>query len=191
MRAAARSALIAIALIAGCATLRVMPRDARPFDLVGRVLVTSTTGALTANMRWEHDGERDQIWLMTPTGQTLAYIVDSSEGAVLTRADQQQYRSSSVEALTRQALGWSLPLGLLRYWVQGNPAPTRGPPQIERGANGAATLLVQEGWRVAITYFDEPNAAKVRRLDLSDGAHEIRLVIDTWRSLDDFLPSTR
>ena len=49
------------------------PRDPQPFDVLGRVLVTYSGSALTANLRWEHGAQQDQIWLMTPTGQTLAY----------------------------------------------------------------------------------------------------------------------
>lgn len=179
MRALAVSALIA--LLPGCASIAVAPRTAQPFDLLGRVLVTYSGGALTANLRWEHDREQDQIWLMTPTGQTLAYIVDSGDGATLTRADQRQYRAGSVEALTRQALGWSLPLSYLQYWVRGEPAPgVQG--ELERASNGRLTALSQGGWRVALNHYaDGAMAGRVRRLDLNDGANEIRLVIDTWR----------
>src|SRR5688572_21559788 len=101
------AAAVFAALLTGCASVALAPRDPQPFDLLGRVLVTYSGGALTANMRWEHTGAEDRIWLMTPTGQTLAFIVDSAQGATLTRADQRQYSASSVEALTRQALGWS------------------------------------------------------------------------------------
>lgn len=174
--------LVAV-LLAACAALPVVPRDPQPFDLLGRALVTYSGGAVTANLRWEHAAQRDEIWLMTPTGQTLAHIVDSPAGAVLTRADQQQYRADNVEALTRQGLGWALPLGLLQYWVRGLPAPGAPPTAVERDASGRITTLVQNDWRVALTY-NAPggeHAGAVRRVDLNDGPNEIRFVIDTWR----------
>ena len=181
MKAYAAAAVFAVLLLGACASVALAPRDPQPFDLLGRVLVTYSGGALTANMRWEHSGAEDRIWLMTPTGQTLAYIVDSAQGATLTRADQQQYSASSVEALTRQALGWSLPLSLLQYWVRGQAAPG-APVTEEGGADGRSRTFTQSGWRVALTYPDEgAGEAQVRRIDLSDGANEIRLVIDTWR----------
>lgn len=188
MRARALAAWGAAVLLAACATVAVVPRDPQPFDLLGRVLVTYDGGAMTANLRWEHGAGEDQIWLMTPTGQTLAYIVDSGsgDGATLTRADRQQYRASSVEALTRQALGWALPLGLLQYWVRGSPAPGSAPAQVERGASGRILALVQDGWRVALTHYSEgAMSGRVRRIDLTDGANEIRLVIDTWRNANE------
>jgi outer membrane lipoprotein LolB len=182
MTSRACAAWLAAALLAACATLQT-PRDPRPFDLLGRVFVAYDGGALTANVRWEHGAGEDQISLMTPTGQTLAQIVDTPEGATLTRADQQQYRAGSVEALTRQALGWALPLGLLQYWVRGAPAPGAPPSAVERGAEARLTSLVQNGWRIVFTYYTEgEHAGLVRRLDLKTGANEIRFVIDTWRN---------
>jgi outer membrane lipoprotein LolB len=181
MNARVLAALCAAVLLGACASIAVAPRQPQAFDLLGRVLVTYSGGALTANLRWEHGAAEDQIWLMTPTGQTLAYIVNSGEGATLTRADQKQYRAASVEALTRQALGWALPLSLLQYWLKGEPAP--GPVSgIERGADGPPIALTQNDWRVKFTYHTEGDmSGKVRRLDLSDGPNEIRLVVDTWR----------
>jgi outer membrane lipoprotein LolB len=169
-------------LLAACAAVPLAPRSTQSFDLLGRVLVTYREGSVTANLRWEHVPAQDQIWLMTPTGQTLAYIVDTGKGATLTRADQKQYRASSVEALTQQALGWPLPLALLQYWVKGEAAPSSRPEAVERGPDGKIAALTQNGWRAAFTYYTEGElAGRARRLDLTDGANEIRLVVDTWR----------
>ena len=182
-RSAVRAAavLAIAALLAACAAVPLAPRSSQPFDLLGRFLVTYRDGSVTGNLRWEHTQAEDRIWLMTPTGQTLAYIVDSKDGATLTRADQKRHRAGSVEALTQQALGWPLPLALLQYWVKGDVAPSSKPESVEKGPAGVSALT-QNGWRVAFTYYAEGElAGRVRRLDLSDGANEIRLVIDTWR----------
>ena len=182
MSSRALAACFAAALLAACATVAMAPRDPTPFDLLGRVLVSYEGNAFTANVRWEHGPDEDQIWLMTPTGQTLAHITDTANGATLTRADQQQYRAGSVEALTRQALGWSLPLSLLQYWVRGMPAPGTPPAGVERGAGERLIALTQSGWRVALDYHAEGEyAGQVRRVDLKGGANEIRFVVDTWR----------
>jgi outer membrane lipoprotein LolB len=170
----------AFTLFVACAVAPLAPRDPQPFDLLGRVLVAYSGSALTANLRWNHDAQQDEIWLMTPTGQTLAHIVDSPSGAVLTRADQQRYEARSVEALTQQALGWALPLALLQYWVRGVAAPGAVQDMQMNGERPAS--FAQHGWRVALTYHtDGEFSGRVRRLDLSDGANEIRFVIDTWR----------
>lgn len=182
MKPGALAAFAAALLLAGCASTPLAPRDARPFDLLGRVLVSSEGSAFTANVRWEHDGAGGEIWLMTPTGQTLAHIVDTDEGATLTRADQQQYHAASVEALTRRAFGWALPLRLMHYWVRGVPAPAPAPGGLERGEGDRLIGLAQGGWRVGLTYHQAgERAGLVRLLEASDGSHQIRMVIDTWR----------
>lgn len=182
MKPRALAALLGVALLAGCATVALAPRDSRPFDLLGRVLVSYDGTAFTANLRWEHSGGQDQIWLMTPTGQTLAHIVDTAQGATLTRADQQQYHAGSVESLTRRAFGWALPLRLLQYWVRGVPAPGEPPSAVERGAGNRLLGLTQNGWRVALDYHAVgEHAGLVRRIEVTDGPNQIRFVIDTWR----------
>jgi outer membrane lipoprotein LolB len=179
------TALLTGLLLAACATAPLAPREPTPFDLLGRALVTYRGGAVTANVRWEHSAERDEIWLMTPTGQTLAHIIDNPAGATLTRHDQQQFRAANVEALTRQALGWTLPVTLLQHWLRGVPAPGSAAQSVERGPADRPVALTQNGWRVAFTYHAQGAlAGKVRRLDLNDGANEIRFVVDTWRELD-------
>jgi outer membrane lipoprotein LolB len=135
-------------------------------------------------MRWQHEPGRDEIWLLTPVGQALAHIVDAGGGAVLTSADQRQYRAASVESLTRQAFGWELPVAHLKYWVRGDIAPGSAPDAVVRGDDQRVARLEQGGWRVALTYYPvQQYEGLPRRLDLVGGSHEIRLVIDTWRSL--------
>ena len=181
-RARLLGALVIAAFMAACATVSVAPRDPTPFDLLGRALVSYRGGAVTANVRWEHAADRDEIWLMTPTGQTLAHIVDTPQGATLTRADRQQYRARSVEALTRQALGWALPLGLMQHWLRGAPAPGLAFESLDGKSAERPASFTQSGWRVVLSRQTAGDlAGRVRRLDLNDGANEIRFVVDTWR----------
>ena len=182
MNARAVSLALVAAFLAGCAAIAIQPRDPRPFDLLGRVSATHSGGVVTANVRWEHAVDRDEIWLMTPTGQTMAHIVDSAKGVVLTRADREQHRATNVETLTRQVLGWPLPLSHLQYWVRGLAVPGSAPAEVERDNAKRLSAFTQNGWRVALTYHDEGDyAGKVRRVDLIDGPNQIRFVVDTWR----------
>ena len=153
-----------------------------PFDLSGRVLVRYDGRAFSSGLRWEHAPGRDEIWLLSPVGSALAHIVDDGDGAILTAADERQYRAASVENLTRQALGWELPVARLKYWLRGEVAPGSPPDAIVRGDDQRITQLEQAGWRIALTYYPAQEYGGLpRRLELVRGSHEIRLVIDTWR----------
>ena len=134
-------ALVAAAGIAGCAILEAPPpAGARaPFDIVGRVAVNFDGRAFSSHLRWQHSADREEVWLLSPLGQTLAYIQSDDAGATLTAADQQQYQAASVGALTRRALGWELPLSRLTWWVRGEPVPDSDPASARRDERSRLT----------------------------------------------------
>jgi outer membrane lipoprotein LolB len=175
------AALAAGVALAGCAGLAPVERSAPPFDLIGRVAVAYDGRAFSSGVRWRHEQERDEIWLLAPSGQTLAHISAGAGGATLTVADRSQYRAGDVESLTRRALGWELPLARLAWWVRGEIAPGSAPQRLERDASERIALLVQDGWRIAFTHApDAQRGGLPRRLDLSGAGQEIRLLIDAW-----------
>jgi len=186
IRSPSCAALAASALLAACAAL-VPPLRAPvtpvPFDLIGRVAVSYDGRAFSSNVRWHHLPERDEIWLLTPAGQTLAHIVSDGAGATLTGADRSQYSAPDVESLTRQALGWELPLTHLGWWVRGEAAPGRPAQDIERNEHARLVGLTQDSWRIVLVPDPLIEEGRLpRRLELADGRHVIRLVIDVWRS---------
>jgi outer membrane lipoprotein LolB len=185
-RAAILYALVAAASLAACATTAPPPAASdTPFDIVGRVAVTFDGRAFSSNVRWQHGAGREEVWLLTPLGQTVAYIVSDAGGATLTATDQKQYRADSVEALTRQALGWELPLSRLTWWVRGAPVPGGPPMSVARDEHSRLTQLEQDGWRIAfVNYPPGEHGGLPRRLDLRSGAQEIRFLIDNWRSAE-------
>jgi outer membrane lipoprotein LolB len=177
---------LAVLSLSGCASLLPGPQAgarAQPFDVLGRVLVNYQGNGLTANVRWLHGANADEIWLMTPTGQALAHIREDGDGALLTTAEQKQYRALRVESLTQQALGWALPAGHLQHWLRGVAAPDKPVEITERDAAGKIRQLTQNGWRVTFDYYAAAeNGGLPRRLEVVGAAQTIRLVIDTWRT---------
>lgn len=171
--------IVLLSLMTACASVAPGGAPAADFDVVGRVLISGEGRAFSSNLRWRHDEAGDELWLMSPVGQTLAHMVADASGAVLTTPDLQEYRDRSVENLTRRALGWSLPLNGLRHWIQAAPMPG-GNPVSSRDDAGRLLLLEQEGWRIQ---YDYPDATAVlpRRVDLSSNGQRIRLVMDAWR----------
>jgi len=177
-------AVLLSTLLGACAALA--PRDAgpraEPFDVLGRVLVRYDGNAFSSNLRWQHGAGHDELWLMTPTGQALAHMREDGGGATLTAADQTQYRGSSVESLTRQGLGWELPLTRLQHWMRGHAAPHIAAEITARDDTGRATRITQDGWRIIYEYSDAPEYERLpRRIEMASDAQSIRLVIDSWR----------
>ncbi len=184
MRFAHALAACAVAyLFAGCAALspEVQGPAAAPFDILGRVLVSYDGRAFSSNFRWRHGESADEIWLMSPVGLTLAHIAAEPGSASLTGADQVTYQATSVESLTRSALGWSLPLAQLQHWVGGNAVPGGESAAANRGADGRLTAFNQDGWKIRYIRNEADPQRRPRRLDLAQGTQQIRMVIDEWR----------
>lgn len=182
--ARAIAAVFAAMMLAGCVSIA--PGNKRPaaasFDMLGRVLVSGDGRAFSSGLRWRHDSVGDELWLMSPVGQTLAHIAADDTGAVLTTPDQQEYRAFSAENLTRRALGWPLPLTELRFWIVATPAWSDTQAVVTRDAAGRLLQLEQNGWVVRYTYPQPPDSSVLpRRLDMTRGGQRIRLVIDGWR----------
>ena len=176
--------LCVIAVLGACAALA--PRDegprAAPFDVLGRVLVSYDGKAFSSHVRWQHGAQFDEVWMMTPTGQTLAHLREDGMGATITSADQTVYRGASAEALTRQALGWEFPLARLQHWLRGIPAPHTAADIAERDGAGRITGMTQEGWRIRCEYTIAPEYENLpRRVEVTGATQNIRLVIDSWR----------
>lgn len=182
-----RATLAAATLLAGCAALSPprAPVTPVPFDLIGRVAVSYDGRSFFSNVRWHHTPQRDEIWLLTPAGQTLARIVSDGDGATLTGADRSEHRGADVESLTREGLGWELPLTRLGWWVRGEAVPGTPAQDVERDARARLAAFTQDGWRVTLTRdaLVEDNPLP-RRIEVSGEGHLIRLVVDRWRSAD-------
>ncbi len=184
-----RRALLAAAAglltLAGCASVQPVPEKAgraAPFDVLGRVLVHYDGRAFSANVRWLHGADADELFLMTPTGQVLAQLREDAEGAVFTSADKKEYRGARAESLTKQALGWELPLARMQHWVRGVPVPNYPAVIDERDAAGKIRQLTQDGWQITYEYYAAAeNDGLPRRMEVVGEKQTMRLVIDTWR----------
>ena len=186
------AAMVAVMIsLTACVSVQPVPDKAgraAPFDVLGRVLVHYEGNAFTANVRWMHAADADEIFLMTPTGQTLAHMredaigTSGTTGATLTRADKTQYRATRVEALTKQGLGWELPMARLQHWIRGTPVPSYAFEILERDAAGKIRLLSQDGWKLSYDYYPATeNEGLPRRMEVTGATQTLRLVIDTWR----------
>ncbi len=171
-------ALIAAVLLAACAETpqrRVEPGPA--FELAGRVAVRAQDKGFSSALRWKQAAGRDELWLNTPLGQTVAHLEADGNGATLTASDQRQYRAGSIESLTKSAFGWRFPVDGMRYWVFGEAAPGTPEAAIERDGARRISRLKDGDWQVGFNY-PAGDATRPSRLDIGGNDAEIRVVID-------------
>jgi outer membrane lipoprotein LolB len=173
-------------ILAGCAsavprtTARPAQADA-PFTFNGRVAVKHDGERSSANLRWVHRSDTDEILLMGPLGKTVARIQRDANGVALDTSDK-HYAAQDAETLTQQVLGWSLPLSGLRFWVQATAAPDSA-FEVERDADGRLRELHQSGWMIRYAqYADATVTALPLRLSLQHEHLELLLLIDEWEA---------
>lgn len=152
------------------------------FEVTGRLTVRYGANALAANFRWRHEGDRDEVDLASPLGQTLAQLVGDADGVRLTSADGRVDTADDWTALTQRSLGWPLPVGGLAFWIQG-AARERAPFAVEPDVGGHPSVLRQDGWTIVYHGFATASHDAVRptRMTLSYSDVELRLAIDAWR----------
>jgi len=152
------------------------------FSLEGRFSLRYEEKNSSGRLSWRHLGMSDQLLLSSPFGQGLAEIASNERGARLTVSDGKVYEAPDAEKLTRQVLGFPLPLALLTDWVRGRA----GTGKAELDRHGRVTHLQHEAWQIDYEYEfenDEAQAPPIRLIAKNAGGIELRLRIDEWRIL--------
>ena len=149
--------LLAAALLGGCASVPVPQPVTAAASLAGRmtVHVDATAGAqardVTAAFDLQGSPEQGRLDLATPLGTVLAQA-RWSPGRVALVTPHGETRFASLDDLTREVLGESLPVAALFDWLRGRPWP--GAPSTPHAASTERGFS-QLGWAVSLARFDE------------------------------------
>jgi outer membrane lipoprotein LolB len=111
----------------------------------------------------------------------VARIVRDAEGMMLEMPNQPLRRAPDAESLTREALGYSLPVSGLTWWVQARPDPGRA-FEATRDAAGRLAQLKQDGWVIDYLDYAADAPARPRKMVVAREGLEIRLVADDWQA---------
>lgn len=158
--------------------------EVQQWDLYARVVLRLEREVYHVGIRWQRDaGGRFMMLLEAPFGQGVLRIdAIGPEAYELLLPDGQMYASSSAEALLDDAVGWSLPISGLDFWIRGLPHPN-GAHALRVDAEGRARSIQQDGWDIVyLDYFDEAGEpALPRRLQLQSGSVAVKLAIERWQ----------
>lgn len=158
----------------------------RQWDMYARAALQLEGAAYNTGIRWkrEFDG-RFMMMLEAPFGQGVFRIDATPAGAYhLLLPDGRVFVNSSAEALLENAVGWSLPIGGLDYWIRGMPYPNSD-HRDQLDTDGRARSIRQDGWDIEYRdYFPAGDVpALPRRLTLAKDTVTLKLAIERWRSL--------
>ena len=116
-------------MLAGCgpgpirpsASTAALPPVQAAFEASGRLSAKHGTEGVAANFQWRHASDRDELELVSPLGQTIAMLSGDGAKVRLEASDGRVLSADSWTKLTRDGLGWPLPVEGLKYWIQGAP----------------------------------------------------------------------
>jgi outer membrane lipoprotein LolB len=159
--------------------------DLMVWQVDGRTAISSEQGSGKLALHWSQDREHFDIRLMTFLGQQQARLLGINGGRTrLLRPSQPPLEADNEDALMQEALGWSLPLAGLRYWLLGLPQPGADMRKALDG-QGRPIWLEQDGWHIEYAaYQNVGDLSLPRKLRLSHADLSARLVLDQW-SFDD------
>jgi len=152
------------------------------FEVSGRLSARHGSDALAANFQWRHVGERDELELASPLGQTIAILSGDGSSARLRASDGRVLSAASWTRLTQEGLGWPLPVDGLKYWIQG-AARAGADFRAEADADGRLSVLGQDGWTIVYqAYVKTPEGVwRPSRLVANYPEVELRLAVDRWQ----------
>lgn len=193
--------LVALALLAGCATTR-SPLDPekqksaeqqwaqRRNDLspINHFLMSSRLAygkvlGVKADLRWQQnaDGSFD-MRISGPFGVGAATLTGDRQH-VLVRTREGDYDTTDPEQWLSEHMGWTLPLNGLRYWVLGLPAP-QSEAALELNIKGQAVVLEQDGWRLEYSEYQSKDGYELpRKFEATNPTVKLKVVVDEWSEL--------
>lgn len=187
-------------LLAGCASQQLQPPQTEPalyrshlqkiqqidsFELNGRIGVLTEKKGFSGLLRWYHNPQADEISFFSPLGSQIGQISATREGVTLTTSDKKTYTAADAETLTRDTMGWSLPLHGLPDWALGRPSA--GEARIMAWDIAGRILHMQQaGWDIEYAaYQDEQTGGLPAKVTLKSRELDLKLVIEQWRTAGD------
>ena len=146
----------------------------------GAFSITTPKDAQIANYTWQlTDRTHYTIQISSSLNVYQLHITQSGDHVTLIKDQNKPLVANNPESLTQQALGYSLPISNLYYWIRGLPAP--GTQQSTYNQYGHLTQLKQDGWTISFLNFTHQDDVDLPQLIRLNGHNlAIKLVIKQW-----------
>ena len=189
-------ALLLPVLLVACGTTPTPPQHTNRIDhqqqinqldswrIRGKVGVRAESGSGSASVDWSQQGKLYEIRLSGALGFGSAHIQGDEQMAHWRQANGERFSSDSPEDVIASALGWSLPIDSLRYWIRGIAAPNAKVTGFEyRGA--LLYELEQLGWQLSFDRYDHNSTPTLPgRIVMVSAGKQITFLIREWNLED-------
>ncbi len=123
------------------------------WQIQGKLGIKAPGDSGSASLNWKQSPAAYQILLSAPLGQKHLEIIGSPNLVELHQSGQPPMSARSAEALIQKAMGWTLPVSQLSYWVRGIPAPKAKITQLQLTPDGLIGQLEQSDWQLSFSNY--------------------------------------
>ncbi len=150
------------------------------WQIQGAVSIRQPQQSFIAAYTWYQRQHHYSISLHSSLDLASIKLTGKPGQVTLTDAKGHVTRSSNLDQLMRQQLGWSLPVQKLNYWIRGLKAPGSG--TINFNQLGQTQRIQQLGWDIHYNRYQRIRSLELPTLlDISGHQLHIRIVIKHWQ----------
>lgn len=186
------SILLVVLLLGGCAAAPTLPpvdwnraklerQSLDHWDMTGRAAVATATDGWTANIAWRQRAADSELRLQGALGVGGVRVLSDGQTFEIETSKGEKITADDADAALEKAIGVPLPVGYLRFWLLGVPAPYTAAIE-ELDDQGRLSKLEQNGWMAMYDrYVWKSDAWLPGRVRLENGPLRLRVVVDEWR----------
>ena len=158
---------VSVLVLAACASPARIGGAGPAFERTGRFAMTVREGdrpveAVQGGFSWRDDGKTLRLDLLSPMGSVLARILVRPGLSVLEHANGITEEARNPDALLAKVWGHAVPVVGLRAWIRGKPWAGSPVEAVQRDADGHIVRLVQDGWVLRLSDYDELGPGRLR-----------------------------
>lgn len=188
---------LSVVLLTGCATVpdattpynQTLPRAQR-IQTLSQIKAWHINGAIAITHQDKHDSA-SVSWQQWPTYYTISFfgplgvggatLTGDAQDVTLTQNNGQTLKAKNPEALLQKALGWTLPVDALYYWIRGLSAPG-SPKTTQLDTYNHLRILQQQGWTLHYLRYTGINGHDLPSLlTLQRDALFVKIVVSQWK----------
>lgn len=139
-------------------------------------------------LNWQQQDDEFTIRLNGPFGLGAVKLSGNNKEAVLQQSGRDPMIAASADVLLARAAGITTPLNDLRYWIKGQPAPSKSKNHRYDELGNHLLGFDQHGWRIELDRhrqfgaFSLPARIKIRSLDAQRGIgnQQLTVLVSRW-----------
>ena len=148
----------------------------------GRIGIKSEVQSGTASLFWRQQDSNYNLRIVAPFGQGTYLLSGTTDRVQMSGPDNLLLTAGSAEELMNIALGWSVNLQGLRYWVRGLPNPESEYSAMRLDNKGRLQSIKQAGFNIDFQrYAIYDDYELPEKILIKSSELQLKLLIKRWQ----------